>query len=292
MVGAREALRVAREERVRPMTDDKVLASWNGLAISALAQAWQVLGDERFLEAARRAARFVLGSMRQEDGRLFTTSRNGRAHLDAYLADYSYLIAALLDLYESDFDETWLREALELNAILEDEFLDRQQGGYFTTGARHERLIARLKEPHDGALPSAGAVQAWNLSRLFELTADDRLDSLAESAIRSVAQLANRFPSAFSQLLLAVDFRTAGPREIVVSGEPDDPATAELLATVRGTFLPQRVVALAHAKSDADLLPILADRAPSGPPRAFVCRNRTCGMPATTAKALADQLAS
>jgi len=291
MVGARQELFDAREKRVRPDTDDKVLASWNGLAISALAQAYQVLEEERFLDAARTAADLILTKMRQDDGRLFATSRNGAAHLNAYLGDYSFLIAGLIDLYESDFDERWLREALELASLLEEHFLDRKQGGFFTTGDQHEKLIARLKEPQDGALPSAGAVQALNLLRLSELTADSRLLSLAESTMRSVGLLANRYPSAFSQLLLAVDFEQSGARGVVIAGELTDPATQSLLATVRKTFLPSRVVALAHARADSELLPLVADRTAAGnAPRAFVCRHQTCDLPVGDPESLARQL--
>ncbi|MFT5287664.1 MAG: hypothetical protein ACI8TQ_003852 [Planctomycetota bacterium] len=291
MVGARQQLLDARNQRVRPDTDDKVLSSWNGLTISALAQAYQVLGDDRYLDAARTAAKFVLQSMRQSDGRLFATSRHGVAHLNAYLADYSYMIAGLIDLYESDFNEYWIHEALELTSQLEEHFLDRKQGGFFTTGDRHEKLIARLKEPHDGALPSAGAVHALNLLRLAELTSDARLLSIAETTIRSVGKLANRYPTAFSQMLIAVDFQTAEPLEIVVSGEPTDPATQALLKQVRQTFRPQRVVALAHAKADATLLPLVTDRCTEGAsPAAFVCRNQTCEFPVHTPVCLEQQL--
>ena len=291
MVDARRKLFEARESRVHPNTDDKVLASWNGLAISALAQAYQVLSDDRYLDAARTAADLVLTQMRQEDGRLFATSRGGKAHLNAYLADYSFMIAGLIDLYESDFEERWLREALELSSLLEESFLDRKQSGFFTTGEEHEQLIARLKDAHDGALPSAGAVQALNLMRLSELTADTRLRSLADSTVRSMGLLANRYPSAFSQLLLAVDFASSSPRGIVISGEREDPTTRALLTEVRGTFLPSRVVALAHAQADDDLLPLVANRQASGAaPVAFVCRHQTCELPASDPESLGQQL--
>ncbi len=293
MVGARGELLKARGKRVAPDTDDKVLASWNGLAISALAQTYQVFEDERYLDAARTAAKFVLTKMRQADGRLFATSRHSKAHLNAYLADYSYMIAALIDLYESDFDEYWLREAQKLSDVLEESFLDRENGGFFTTGEEHEQLIARLKEPHDGALPAPGAVHALNLSRLTALTGDSRLASIAEMTIRSVGELANRYPSAFGQLLLAVDFLQSSPREIVISGTPSDAMTEAFLAQVRKTFLPSRVVALAHPQADSDLLPLLQDRGSEGsPPSTFVCRNQTCDIPATDLETLARQLES
>jgi uncharacterized protein YyaL (SSP411 family) len=241
--------------------------------ISALAQAWQVLGDGEDLRAAQRAARYVLEGMRRPDGRLHATARAGRAHLDAYLDDYAFMIQGLLDLYESDFDERWLREALALEAILAQRFADQDQGGYFTTADDHEQLLARLKAPHDGALPSGNGVQALNLLRLAELTGDRALAERAERTMQSVGEIMNRYPQAFSQMLLAVDFLAAGPREIAIAGEPASPS-------------------LAHPGADAQLVPLLADKTPGpGGARAFVCRNYTCALPAPDPAALRAQLA-
>jgi uncharacterized protein len=291
MAAAREKLLAARSQRVRPGTDDKVLAAWNGLMISALAQAFQVLGDQRFLDAGRRSARYVLGGMRQADGRLYATARHGRAHLNAYFDDYVFLIQALIDLYESDFDAQWLREALSLCAVVESQFADAQHGGWFTTGKDHETLIARLKNVHDGALPSGTGVHALNLLRLAELCGKGELAQQAERAILSVGALANRYPAAFSQLLIAVDFLAAGPREIVISGSPADAVVQEMLAEVRRQFVPQRVVALHHPGADSDLVPLLSGREPiAGRARAFVCRNYACGLPAEDVAELARQL--
>ncbi|TDJ69323.1 MAG: thioredoxin domain-containing protein [Planctomycetota bacterium] len=292
MRGARASLFAARERRLHPATDDKVLCAWNGLMISALALSHQVLGAPETLAAAARAARTVLTGMRQPDGRLFATARGGRAHGNACLDDYAFMIQGLVDLYESDFDPDWLRAALALERIVEEQFVDARNGGYFTTGAEHETLIARLKNPHDGALPSGNGVHALNLLRLAELTGDGRLAKRAERTIRALGQLVNRHPAAFSQLLAAVDHLAAGPREIVVAGDPQDDLVRAMLAEVRGTFLPQRVVALAHEGADESLVPLLEGREP-GPngARAYVCRNFTCEAPVETVAALARALA-
>ena len=292
MDAARPALLTAREKRVPPGKDDKVLTAWNGLTISALAQTHQVLAEPRFLEAARNAAVYLLEGVRQKDGRLFATARHGRAHLNAYLDDYAFLIQGLLDLYESDFDPRWIRGALELNEVLTERFEDRDEGGYFTTATDHEQLLARLKSSQDGALPSGNGVQVLNLLRLAELTGDQEHAARAERTIRSVGQLVNRYPRAFGQILLALDVLAVGAREIVVAGEPGEAAFEELLRVVRTTFLPQRVVAHGHPGADTDLLPLLAEKtAPPGRARAFVCRNYTCDIPADDAASLAAQLA-
>ena len=291
MQSARGDLWKAREARIHPARDDKVLVAWNGLMISALAQAFQVLGERRYLDAATRAARMILGSMRRPDGRLFATARNGRAHLDAYLDDYAFLVQALIDLYESDFDAAWLREALALEALVTEHFEDADKGGWFTTGKEHEKLIARLKNPHDGALPAGNGVHALNLLRLSELTGRGELAQRAERAIRSLGAMVNAYPAAFSQLLIAVDFLAAGPREVVVAGEPSSAATAALLARVRKTFLPQRVVALAAEGADDTLIPLLEGKTPgAGGARAFVCRSYACRAPVDTPEALGEAL--
>ncbi len=291
MAEARRLLFEAREKRVHPHTDDKVLASWNGLMISALAQAHQALGEPRYLAAARNAASYVLEHMRRDDGALLATARGGKAKLNAYLDDNAFTIQGLLDLYESDFDPRWIREALALAEHVEKRFADATNGGYFTTSDDHERLLARLKAPHDGALPAGQSVHALNLLRLAELTGRGDLAQRAEGVIHSVGALVNRFPQAFGQLLIALDFLASSPREIVVAGEPGAAATQAMLAAIRGEFLPQRVVALADRRADLGLMPLLDGKtAEAGKARAYVCRNYACKAPVDTPEALVEQL--
>ncbi len=287
VASAKRELLSAREKRVRPNTDDKVLAGWNGLLVSALSQACQVLGDVRYLHAAERAMRFVLTQMRQADGRLFATARAGRSHLNACLDDYAFVTQGLIDLYETSFDATWLKEALALVEVVETRFADTERGGYFTTGSDHEALIARLKSVHDGALPSGAAVHALNLRRLADLTLRTELQAKAKAAVDSLAALASRHPAAFSQLLIALDYELAPPRQIVVTGEVSDPRTQALLASVRSARRPQRVVALATADSDRSLIALTRDKnAGLGGPRAYVCESFTCQAPTDSVEEL------
>ncbi len=291
MRDARTKLFEARKSRIAPRTDDKILAAWNGLMISALAQCHQVLGDRRFLEAAQRAANYVLVGMRQKDGALFATARHGKAHLNAYLDDYAFMIQGLIDLYETDFDPRWIREAMALERVLGERFEDKDAGGYFTTASDHEHLIARLKSPQDGALPSGNGVQALNLLRLAELTGKHELAESAQRTLVAFGSFVNRYPIAFSQMLQAVDFVAGNAREIVIAGDPKDATTQAMLSVVRGKFLPQRVVALAARDADAKLIPLLADRPPpERGARAFVCRNYACLAPVESAEALARSL--
>ncbi len=291
MEEARAALFDARRRRVAPDTDDKVLTAWNGLMLSAFGLAAQAFDEPRYLDAARRAADYVLTSMRRDDGRLHATARAGRAKGEGCLDDYAFLIQGLLDLYETDFDERWLREAMALDEVLTGAFEDEEKGGYFTTGTHHERLIARLKSPQDGALPSGNGVQAWNLLRLAMLTGRGGYAQTAERHLLAFGELLGRYPHAFSSLLLAVDFLQTGPREWVVAGAPDDDAAREMLRAVRATFLPQRVVVRATPSTDRELIPLAAGRGESGPAALYLCRNYACELPATDVAASRDLVA-
>jgi uncharacterized protein YyaL (SSP411 family) len=277
---AKPLLRQARELRVRPGTDDKVLTGWNGLMASALAQAFQVLGEPRYASAAERCIDLVLGPMRQPDGRLFGTWRAGRAHVNACFDDYAFVIQALCDLYESSFDARRLREALALTELVEVRFADVEHGGYFTTGEGHEPLIARLKSTHDGALPSGAAVHAHNQARLAAWTGQSALRERALATLQSLGGMVQQYPQAFAHLLLVLDFLRSNPREVVIAGELGERSAEVLLACVRATFRPQRVVALAAQGADAMLVPLLAGKT-AGPDgaRAYVCEDFRCLAP-------------
>jgi uncharacterized protein YyaL (SSP411 family) len=291
MARARELLLAARAERVRPDTDDKILTGWNALMVSGLALAYQGLGELRYLTAAERCMSFVLSALQRPDGGLYGTFREGRAHITAGLDDYAFVVQALIDLYECTFEARHLQEASRLCDWVEQHFADDAQGGYFTTGDDHEALIARLKSTHDGALPSGAAVHASNLARLGLLCGSDEATARAQAAVESLGAMASRVPAAFSHLLMALDFLRGSPREVVIAGERADADTQSLLAAVRGSFRPERVVALAHAGADVSLVPLLADKTP-GPdgPRAFVCEEGRCLAPVSTPADLKAQL--
>jgi uncharacterized protein YyaL (SSP411 family) len=291
MQEARTRLFEARARRVAPGTDDKVLVAWNGLAISALAQAAQVLGEPRYAAAARRAAEFVWSAMRTSAGQLLATSRAGRAHIDAGLDDHAFLLQGLLDLYETDFDPSWLERADALQRAIAERFADGEHDGFFTTAEGQGDLIARLKGPQDGALPSGNAVHALNLLRLAELTGAAELAQQAQRTILAQAELLNRYPAAFGQMLIAVDFLQRGPVEVVIAGRGEDPQAQALLRELRAHFLPSRVVAATHPAALAERIPLLRDRA--APPKgalAYVCRNYACRAPVDHPQALRAEL--
>ena len=169
-------LLAAREKRIPPAMDTKVIVSWNGLMIAALAEGGHILADERYLKAAWTAAGFILDRMRRDDGRLLHTFKDGQAKLDAYLDDYAALIDGLTRLYEATGEPRQIEAAIELATIMIDEFADTEQGGFFFTGCRHETLIARQKDIHDNATPSGNALAATALVRLGALAGRVDLD--------------------------------------------------------------------------------------------------------------------
>ncbi|MEK6709138.1 MAG: thioredoxin domain-containing protein, partial [Nitrospinota bacterium] len=201
----RRKLFEAREKRVKPMLDDKVLASWNGLMIGSMALAGRILERRDYAEAARRAAEFVLGRMRGERG-LLRTHRGGRSRLNAYLDDYAFLIAGLLELYEATFEPRWVREAARLAGEMRERYLDPGDGAFFFTSSDHEALIVRRKAGQDNAIPSGNSMAALGLLRLAKLTGEARWASLGEGVLRAFGGYLGRAPAAFHMMLVALDF--------------------------------------------------------------------------------------
>ena len=225
---AKAKLLELRGQRIRPGTDDKILASWNGLAISAFATAYQTLGDERYLEAARRAANFVLTDMRV-DGRLLRTWRRGEGKLMAYLEDYAFMADGLLTLFESDFDPRWLEEAKALLANMEAHFRDDADGGFFFTADDHEKLVTRNKSITESSVPSGQSMAARAFVRAGLILGDRRLEEMGRDVLRAHHTILENYPIAAPSLLLVVELAMADPQEVVIAGEPTDPAVQGFL---------------------------------------------------------------
>jgi uncharacterized protein YyaL (SSP411 family) len=282
---AREVLYEARAKRVWPALDDKRLTAWNALAISALAEAGAVLGREDYLDAARRCAEFVLGSLRDEGGRLLRTYKDGDARLNAYLEDHSFLLEALLTLYEASFESRWFEAARDLADTTVARFGDPERGGFFSTSADHEELIARRKEVGDHPIPSGNSAAALGLLRLAALTGDDRYETEARRVLYLFAKPAVEHPETFAHLLRALDFHLSPTKEVALIGND----LTDLAATVRTTFRPHLV--LAGGPEGTEQPPLLQHRTEvDGVPTAYVCEHFSCKTPVTSAKALASLL--
>ncbi len=277
---ARRRLLARRSDRPQPARDGKVIAAWNGLTLAALAEAASAFGRDDYRAAAERAAGFLMDALRGPDGRLRRSWKDGRAAAAAVLEDHADLAEGLLALYQATFDERWFVAAHELGEAILAHFTD-PAGGWFDTADDHEALIARPKGLQDNALPSGGAMAATVLLRLAALTGDGHYRAAAEVAVAAVAPLAGRYPNGFAQWLVAHDLAAYPIDEVAVVGEPDDVATAALLAVVRGRFRPGVVVALASpAASGSSAVPLLYDRPQlDGRATAYVCRGFACQQP-------------
>ena len=270
----RRLLYEARATRVRPGLDDKRLTSWNALMISALAEAGAVLERPDYLEAAGRCADFLLGSLRDGDGRLLRTWKDGEARLNAYLEDHAYLLEALLTLYESTFEPRWFAEARALADTMIQRFADEEYGGFFETSSDHERLLARRKDLEDHPIPSGNASAAYGLLRLAALSGEHSYEGRAVSVLRLLHELAPKHPQAFGHLLQAMDFHLSPVKEVALVGDDLHP----LERVVRGEFRPHIVV----AGGTPDGVPLLQDRAPvDGRAAAYVCERFACKAPVT-----------
>ncbi|MCS6976159.1 MAG: thioredoxin domain-containing protein [Gemmatales bacterium] len=283
----RQKLLAARNGRVRPLRDDKIITAWNGLMIAAFARAGQVL-DPHYAEVARRAARFVLDRLRGADGRLFRTISPGSPpKFSAYLEDYTCLIDALITLYETDFDLPWMRAALDLTDIVLRDFRDEAEGGFFFVGREHEPLIVRQKDLHDGSTPSGNSMAVTALLRLAKLTGRRDLEDEAVRTLRLARAQIEAAPLAFGQMLVALDFYLGPVDEVAVVGPASQPETREVLSLIRRGFRPNQVVAFldtelppAERERIAEVIPLLAGKsAVGGQVTVYVCRDFTCAEP-------------
>jgi uncharacterized protein YyaL (SSP411 family) len=282
-----------REARVHPATDDKVLAAWNGLAISALAEAGRSFGEPRYRDAALAAAGFVLQALTGEGGRLLRSWRDGRKGGPGYLDDHAAMAEACLTLYETTFDLRWLREARRLAGAMVELFADPGGDGFYQTGRDAEQLVVRPRELFDNAVPAGSSVAADVLQRLGRLTGDQDLEQAGLAALRPVLGVLGRAPTGFGQALGAADFALARVREVAIVGRPGAADTDALLAEVWGRYQPNRVLAAA-APGDAAAqgeVALLADRpALDGRATAYVCEHFVCRRPVTDPAELAAQL--
>jgi uncharacterized protein YyaL (SSP411 family) len=270
----RRKLYERRSERVWPGLDDKRLSSWNALMVSVLAEAGAVLTRADYLDAARACAEFLLRELRDESGRLLRTYKDGRARLNGYLEDHSYLLEALLALYESSFEPRWFGEARTLADAMIERFADEERGGFFDTSSDHERLLARRKDLEDHPIPAGNSSAAYGLLRLAALTGEHEYERRAVSVFRLLHEVAPRHPQAFGHLLQGLDFHLSPTREVALVGED----TRELERVVRSSFRPHLVL----AGGAADGVPLLQDREPvDGRPAAYVCEHFACKAPVT-----------
>ncbi|HEV3122358.1 MAG TPA: thioredoxin domain-containing protein [Isosphaeraceae bacterium] len=293
---SRAELLAAREKRVPPGKDTKVLTSWNGLMLAPMAQAAWILGEERYLEAARRAAGFFLERMRAPGGLLLHCYKDGQAKLNGYLDDYACLVDGLLWLFETAGEPRWLEAAIELSEIMLDEFASAPGavGGFFYTGKSHETLIARQRDVYDNATPAASAMAATALLRLGAITGREAFRAAGWATLQAAGQVMRQAPMAAAQSLIALDFALAPRREFAVVAGSQPNEFADVMRAIYNHFLPHKVVAPKPPGSvgaAAQLTPLLDERpAREGRTTTYVCVDFVCKEPIVGVEGLEPEL--
>lgn len=273
-----EKLFAARKKRETPFKDDKIITAWNGLMLGSMAQAHQVLGEQKYLEAAQNAARFIEGRL-YKNGKLLRRFRQGEAKHPGGLDDYAYLIQGLLTLYETDFDEQWVQWAKRLQEKQDELFWDSRANGYFLSEKNANFLPVRKKEFSDNARPNSNAIAVLNLLRLYNLTFDKKYHEKAKKVLSVIGDRMARFPTGFAQMLIALDFYLDRSKEIAVVGPRDSAVKNAIIKMLHTRFVPNKVLAYASPEGDSRLS-ILQDKySEKGQTVVYVCENNICKYP-------------
>ena len=278
----------AREKRIHPLKDDKILTDWNGLMIAALAKAGNVLDNQKYTTAAAKAADFVLQNLTDDKGRLLKRYRQGKAGLSAHLNDYAFMVWGLLELYQATFEIKYLKDAVELNQQMLSHFWDEENGGLYMTADDSEKLLVRSKTIYDGAIPSGNSVAVFNLLRLGHMTGKADYLTKAERIIKSFSVEIAQHPAGHCQLMVALEFALNPNYEVVIVGNPQRKDTMSMLAALRKPFLPEKVVLFRPVDHEAaaEVTGIasytLSMAAKNGRATAYVCQEFACKLPTTS----------
>ncbi len=283
-----------RNGRPKPSVDDKILTSWNGLAISALSKGYSVFGNKEYVKAAVNAAEFILKKLvvyEESNLRILRSHRDGESKGDGVLEDYSFFLNGLIDLFEASYEPKYLERAVTLCDSMLSRFLDTKEGGFFMTDDRTKNLIVRPKEAHDGATPSGNSVAALACAKLAEFTTRDDYREAAKDVFETFWKVISNQPSSFTVMLVALQFFLGPKKEIVISGTREAEDTKDLIKALRSEFLPNSVSILADQRLDG-VTPLVRERInkQGEQARAFVCSNFTCKTPVTTSRQLMEAL--
>jgi len=290
----RSTLFFVRQQRPRPTRDDKVLADWNGLAIAAFAKAAQAFKRPDYADAAARAARFILSSMRSPDGGLYHRYREREAAIPSFAEDYACMVWGLFELYEATFNARYISAAVELNRNHVTNFWDSIHGGFFTVSGTSEQLLVRRKEIYDGALPSCNSIAFLNLVRLARLTGSSDLDSMAAKLCAFFAKKVQESPALHALFLCALNHALGPSHEVVIAGKREGNDSQALVYAYHTRFLPS-VVVLFLSDDGKDIIVDLSHYAglyctTNGQATAYVCSGHACSAPTTNPEKLLESL--
>jgi uncharacterized protein YyaL (SSP411 family) len=285
---ARNLLLKARSERIRPLLDDKILTSWNGLMISAMAKAGRIFQDPDRIQKAEQAMEFVLTRLRTPDGKLLRRFREGEARYDGYLFDYTATATACLDLYDATFDPKYLQQSRDLMQRVEEKFAS--EGAYYETASDAEKLIVRQISGYDGVEPSGNSNAALAFLKLSAYFADPKGIASAEKIFMSFHEDLMEYGLNSSAMMQALHLYLGGVKAVAVVGEKNHPSTKEMLGFIQGAFIPNAVFAFA-ANGAPSTLPLLEGREMvGGQATAYVCQQGTCLPPVTSVEELKNLL--
>jgi len=282
----REKLFSAREKRIHPHKDDKILTSWNGLMIGALAKGARVYKDDILCEAAEKAVKFIFAKLINENGRLLARYREGQADFTAYLDDYAFLTWGLIELYETTFKAEYLKNALELTEQMLNLFWDEESGGLFFNGKDSEEHIVRFKEIFDGALPSGNSVAALNLIKLFRITGNIKFSDKGWQIFSAFAEKVSSNPSAYAFLLTSLLLAFDSSREIVIVGNVNERETQAFIDKIRSYYMPGTVTIVKQDGMEGqmleELIPFVKDmKQIDNKATLYLCENYACKAPTT-----------
>ena len=286
----KETLLEVRQKRAKPQTDTKIITGWNGLMITAFASGYAVLRENNYLDVATRAAEFLWENL-WDGSKLLRIYKDGESKVDGYLEDYAYFLEGLIALYEVTFDSVWIERANQLADKMIDQFSDEQGGGFYMTGRSAEKLVARLKDAADGAIPSANAVAALSLLRLGHLTGKKDYLKSGERTVHAFQQRMEKTPAAFAGLLSAADFMSEPPMEVVFSGPRERLAFEDMNSVLNQDYRPNKVVLFSGNEKKQGKLPLAEGKSVAdGEPAVYLCQKQTCHPPVKTGKALMNLL--
>lgn len=271
----------ARNKRIFPGKDTKILTSWNGLMLSAFAKGYEVLKDEKYLDVANKTIDFIFKNL-YKDGFLLRTYKDNQAKYNAYLEDYAFLGQSLIDLYQITFNKSYLDKAIEINKVMVNEFFDEDNGGFFYTGKNHEELIVRTKEIFDHSVPSGNSIALRNLIRIERLTGDFSLTNKIQKCIVTFASTINKYFGGVASLLATVDSYVKPPIDIVLTGDTLDDIKP-FLDKLSQDFDPDRIVYFKKNGEESNLSILKEKVSIDGKPTAYVCENFVCHKPVTDA---------
>ena len=291
----REKIFQARKTRVHPQKDDKILTDWNGLMISALSRAAAVTGNQKYRDTAIQSANFILENLKQDEGKLFKRYRDGESGINGMIEDYAFLIWGLIELYQLTFDTKYLKEAVKLSDYQIQNFWDEDRKGFYYYDKNSEELIVRAKEIYDGAIPSGNSVSSFNFIRLGKILNNILYKNIADETINAFSSRVNRSGIGFTMMLHAIDYNFGPSYEVIITGDPNDSRTENILNEVYKSKSLNKIIILLDPNQKEEIVKLIPFsefyfNTDCSIPKAYICKDYTCDLPTSDLMKIKQQL--